>query len=203
MSIGLMSCSAIAARCASLALMCRIPPCTFGCSVFTRPSSISGKPVYAPMSVTGTPAARSMPAVPPVDRISISKVSNARARSSTPVLLETLISARRMDGIVQDGWDEKVPRAAHRTQPSLDAVTLDLLAQGVAVEAEQLGGDGLIAADFVQHHLDQRLFHAADDHGVDLSGLLPIQIAEVAVQCSAHAACNFIFVDHAASSPSP
>src|SRR3954449_9527813 len=155
------------------------------------------------MSVTGTPAARSMAAVPPVDRISISNVISARASSSTPVLFETLISARRMNGVVFDAWDEKLPLAAHATQPSLDTVTLDLLAQGVAVEAEQLGRDGLIAADFVQHHFDQRLFHTADDHGIDLSRLLPVQIPEVAVQGSAHAACDFILVDHAASSPSP
>ena len=36
----------------------RMPPWTAGCSVFTRPSMISGKPVTAEMPVTGTPASR-------------------------------------------------------------------------------------------------------------------------------------------------
>ena len=38
-----------------------------GCSVFTRPSSISGKPVTSATSVTARPASASSRAVPPVD----------------------------------------------------------------------------------------------------------------------------------------
>ena len=47
---------------------CRRARC--GCSVFTRPSSISGKPVTSATSTTGTPDSRSSFAVPPVERIS-------------------------------------------------------------------------------------------------------------------------------------
>jgi hypothetical protein len=101
---------------------------------------------------------------------------------------------RRLDG------SASVPA---RAAALLDAVTFDLLAQGVAVQAQQLGGDSLIAAHLVQNHLDQRLLYAADDHGVDLSGLLSVQIAKVSIQGPAHAACDFILVDHAASSSSP
>ena len=38
-----------------------------GCSVFTRPSSISGKPVSSEMSLTAMPESRSSLAVPPVE----------------------------------------------------------------------------------------------------------------------------------------
>src|SRR4051794_2709343 len=94
MSIGLMSCSAIAARCASLALMCRIPPCTFGCSVFTRPSSISGNPVSSEISFTATPFSRSNFAVPPVEISSTPRPASLRAKSTSPVLSVTLRRAR-------------------------------------------------------------------------------------------------------------
>jgi len=59
---------AASARCCGLSLFARSPPWTFGCRVFTRPSMISGNPVCAPTSVTGSPWAASIFAVPPVDR---------------------------------------------------------------------------------------------------------------------------------------
>ena len=34
-----------------LFLLLKIPPCIFGCKVFTLPSSISGEPVYLETSV--------------------------------------------------------------------------------------------------------------------------------------------------------
>ena len=43
------------------------PPWIFGCSVLTRPSMISGKPVNSLTSVTVNPASRSTRAVPPVE----------------------------------------------------------------------------------------------------------------------------------------
>src|SRR5215831_6089823 len=65
-----------------------------GCRVLTRPSRISGAPVKSPTSRTGTPAAASVRAVPPVDRISRPAALRPRASSTTPVLSETEISAR-------------------------------------------------------------------------------------------------------------
>ena len=43
------------------------PPWTLGCSVLTRPSIISGKPVYCSMGTTRTPASSRARAVPPVE----------------------------------------------------------------------------------------------------------------------------------------
>ena len=60
----------------------------------TRPSSISGKPVKADTSVTATPLARSVFAVPPVDRISMPSAASAPANLSHPDLSVRLISAR-------------------------------------------------------------------------------------------------------------
>src|SRR5215510_8878582 len=73
----------------------RRPPCTFGCSVLTRPSMISGKPVSVDTSVTGTPAWRSAAAVPPVETSAMPSASRPCAKSTRPVLSETLSSARR------------------------------------------------------------------------------------------------------------
>ena len=45
----------------------RMPPWIFGCSVLTRPSIISGKPVTSDTCTTARPASASALAVPPVD----------------------------------------------------------------------------------------------------------------------------------------
>ena len=75
----------------------RMPPCTAGCSVFTRPSSISGTPVTSETLVTGTAAAARARAVPPVDTDVVSRAASARPNSTIPVLSETLSRARGMD----------------------------------------------------------------------------------------------------------
>ncbi len=63
-----------------------MPACTFGCSVLTRPSRHSGKPVSSSTLVTGTPAAAMRPAVEPVDTIATPASCSAGASSSRPVL---------------------------------------------------------------------------------------------------------------------
>ena len=78
----------------------RRPPCTFGCSVLTRPPMISGKPVTSATSVTSRPASRSAVAVPPVDSSWTRRAARRLARSTTPCLSETLSSARRTGGWV-------------------------------------------------------------------------------------------------------
>src|SRR6266481_1943807 len=93
-SIGAMPCSAACFRSSAFLRRKRIPPCTFGCRVFTRPPSISGQPVKSETSRTLTPASRSNFAVPPVERISIFSTASRFANSTIPVLSNTLISAR-------------------------------------------------------------------------------------------------------------
>ena len=94
MSIGAMPCSATALRCDAISRRCRMPPCTLGCSVFTRPSSISGKPVSSEMSFTVTPESRNSFAVPPVEISSTPMPASLRANSTSPVLSVTLRMAR-------------------------------------------------------------------------------------------------------------
>ena len=89
-----MPCASIAATCSGLSRRAKSPPCTAGCSVLTRPSIISGKPVTSATSRTVRPAARSALAVPPVESSSTPRAASARAKSSSPVLSETEISAR-------------------------------------------------------------------------------------------------------------
>ena len=91
-----MPCAAACFSCSALPRTNSSPPCTFGCSVFTRPSSISGKPVSSATSFTGSPSARSAAAVPPVEISSTPISCSARANATRPVLSETESSARRI-----------------------------------------------------------------------------------------------------------
>src|SRR5579884_3766437 len=93
-SIGAMPCSFACFQSSARLRRKRSPPCTFGCSVLTRPPSISGQPVNSDTSFTATPPSRSSFAVPPVERISMRSAAKRMANSSTPVLSNTLISAR-------------------------------------------------------------------------------------------------------------
>src|SRR5262245_11273331 len=72
-----------------------------GCSVFTRPSSISGKPVTVETEVTASPASMSMRAVPPVEINSKPRAASPRARSTIPVLSDTLSRALGINVKVQ------------------------------------------------------------------------------------------------------
>src|SRR6266581_1976401 len=65
-----------------------------GCSVFTRPSSISGAPVTSSTVVTGTPASASPAAVFPDDTSSKPRSTSPRASSTRPVLSYTDSRAR-------------------------------------------------------------------------------------------------------------
>ena len=96
MSIGSIPCPSTAATCSAFPRICRMPPCTLGCSVFTRPSSISGKLVSPLISRTASPASRSAFAVPPVETSSTLCFASARANSTSPALSVTLSSARRI-----------------------------------------------------------------------------------------------------------
>src|SRR3954447_3425272 len=66
-----------------------------GLSVFTRPSRISGKPVYSSIDRTPSPAPSSSRAVPPVETISTPSSASPRANSTSPRLSETVSRARR------------------------------------------------------------------------------------------------------------
>src|SRR5258708_7571376 len=94
MSIGAMGCGPIAATCSGASRRARMPPWMVGCSVLTRPSIISGKPVWAETSVTATPALAIAAAEPPVDRISTPCRARPCASSIRPVLSDTEIKAR-------------------------------------------------------------------------------------------------------------
>ena len=58
-----------------------------------RPSKISGCPVNSEISVVSMPESLSLEAVPPVEIISHPRECSTSARSSIPVLSQTLISA--------------------------------------------------------------------------------------------------------------
>ena len=84
-----MPCWCSAAMCAGRSRRASRPPWILGCSVLTRPSSISGKPVWSATSVTGSPLSASSLAVPPVDRSLTPKACKSLASSTMPVLSDT------------------------------------------------------------------------------------------------------------------
>ena len=92
-SIVAMPCACNASICSGTSRRASKPPCTLGCKVLTRPSSISGKPVWSATSVTGKPLSRNSLAVPPVDSSLMPSTCSACANSRMPVLSETEISA--------------------------------------------------------------------------------------------------------------
>src|SRR6185437_8032164 len=125
------------------------PPCTFGCSVLTRPPMISGKPVSSLTSRTGTPASRNAVALPPVEINSTPSACRARPRSAKPVLSETLSSARRTGTTAET--DAGMAPAPATPRGSDKTVRKQLLAQGGSVDAERFGGAALVAAAPAQH----------------------------------------------------
>src|SRR5689334_24150791 len=95
----------IASACSFLARSASSPPCTLGCSVLTRPSIISGKPVSSEMSETARPASRNALAVPPVEISATPWRARPLAKSTSPVLSETDSNARRMGrSVMQRLW---------------------------------------------------------------------------------------------------
>ena len=90
-----MPASISAERCASRRRSASTPAWIPGWSVFTRPSRISGKPVTALTSVTGSPDSRNARAVPPVETSSKPRSTNPRPSSASPDLSLTDSRARR------------------------------------------------------------------------------------------------------------
>ena len=79
------------------------PPCTRGCSVFTRPPSISGLSVSVSTGTTSRPAARSAFAVPP-DATSSTPSSDKRARElDEPASCPKRKAARAAPGAPESG----------------------------------------------------------------------------------------------------
>src|SRR5436305_3506304 len=184
-----MPCSASAFMCAGTSRRASRPPWTFGCSVFTRPSSISGKPVWSATSVTGRPASASSFAVPPVDSSFTPSACSARAKSTTPVLSET--DSKAVSGFIGIRW-----RPRSRRPLSLDQLVLDqLAAQRVAVDAEPFGRAALVALGVLHHHVEQRLLHDRHDHLVHRRRLDAAQVLEVALQALADAFFD-VFLAH-------
>src|SRR4051794_15903943 len=87
-------CSLSVPTCSALSRTASTPAAIFGLIVFTRPSSISGKPVKSSIARVSTPASFRCFAVPPVETISTPSSRRQRANSAMPVLSETVISAR-------------------------------------------------------------------------------------------------------------
>src|SRR6185503_1362437 len=166
--MGAMSAFPMAAMCSRLSRRARMPPWILGCRVLTRPSSISGNPVCAETSVTRMPSLSSSFAVPPVDGICSPRPARARAKSTTPALSETLISARATF----------IVRVSPLTLSRLDPQLLDFFSQGVAVDAEHRGGGALVALGLAEYRLDQGPLDVLQHHVVDRGRLLAVHVPE-------------------------
>ncbi len=93
--MGSMPCCSAALRWLSNSLRANRPPWTRGCSVFKRPSIISGNPVRSSMARTVNPAASKARAVPPVETSSTPRSASAVAKGTMSVLSLTDRRARR------------------------------------------------------------------------------------------------------------
>src|SRR3989338_2507261 len=160
-----------AAMCSGRSRRASRPPCTIGCRVLTRPSSISGKPVSSATSVTGSFSSASSLAVPPVEISLMPRACSARAKSTMPVLSETEIRAfMRVFGFL--GWGA--------TAGSLDQFVFDeFFAQGVAVQAQPFGRALLVVVSVLHHPLQQRLFDHTHHHVVHAVRFGAAQVLEI------------------------
>src|ERR1051326_5024349 len=95
-AISRMPCSANVARWSGRSRRASSPPWIAGCNVLTRPSSISGNPVTAVTSVTGSPTSARARAAPAVETSATPRAANPRAKGTSPALSLTEISARRI-----------------------------------------------------------------------------------------------------------
>src|SRR5215217_2781978 len=93
MSIGSILCSASCATWSASERRARMPPWMRGCSVFTRPSRISGEPVCSETCTAGTPLSFRCLSVPPVLRMRQPSLCRPCAKGSRPVLSETEMRA--------------------------------------------------------------------------------------------------------------
>src|SRR3954468_21587103 len=106
------------------------------------------------------PLSLSSCAVPPVERICTPCVSSARAKSTMPDLSET-------------------DRRARWIFTSIQSVLLELLAEGIAVEPEQLRRARLVALGLVHDHFQHGLLDRVHHHLVDAGAFLPVEVLEV------------------------
>src|SRR6185312_2785099 len=140
-----------------------------GCNVLTRPSMISGKPVYEDTSRTGSPCSASSFAVPPVESISTRRFASPRARSRSPVLSETESSARRTP---IHGESATKHSARETVQPKL-------LAERAAIDPENVRRTDLIALGVGEHGAQQRLLHFAQHEIVQARRAVSVQARKI------------------------
>src|SRR2546421_5095466 len=110
------------------------------------------------------------------------RLASSRARSTRPVLSETERSARRTGGGM--GFIPQRRRRRRRAggsgggKPEL----LQFLAQGAAVDAENVCGAALVAVRVIEHDAKQRLLDLAQHHFVETGGPVTVQAGEVIAQ---------------------
>jgi hypothetical protein len=102
-----------------------------------------------------------------------------------------------MIGMVGPAGGKDNDKAADRAAASQQAVLLQFLAQGIAVDTQIIGSDGLIAADLFEHGFKHRFLDTGNHHVVDIAGLLIAEIAKITMQAIADAAFDMVFT-HAA-----
>src|SRR5215210_855164 len=155
-----MSCSAAASTWPGSSRTASRPAYSRGCSVLTRPSMISGKPVKSSTLRTSTPAPDSSRSVPPVETTSTPSSARPRAKSTIPRLSETDNSARRTR--TAPGWvsDGSGPVEVGSAMPA----RIDTLPAGKPFDMERPDTDAEHSAARTEEQLSERL----DDLGEDI-----------------------------------
>src|SRR5688572_16225301 len=104
-------------------------------------------------------------AVPPVEMSSTPSAASARASSTMPDLSETLRSAL-------------LTFDTPRLRLTFDSQLLHLAAQRIAVDAQHLGRQRLVALGLAEHGLDHRPLDVPEHHFVDRGRLLAVHVLE-------------------------
>src|SRR3989344_3114795 len=97
------------------------------------------------------------------------------------------------------GMHNPLPRRT-RGMLLVELVQLELLAQGIAVNAENIGRLALVALGVFHHDFEQRLFHLVQHHLVDVGHLFAVKVVEILLHRAlhAHGDRSFAVLGHAA-----
>ena len=176
-----MPCSAITAS--SMPRRPSSPPWIFGCSVLTRPSMISGKPVWLETSRTATPASASSPggAAGGQQLDAAPRPGRAPARSGRSCRKRTGVR-----GVPAAAWmrprgrRQRRPRAQLPASPNCFSFLRSVPRLMPRMPAARLW----LPCGVVEHDAEQRLFDLAQHQVVQVRRPVAVQAGEVIAQCA-------------------
>ena len=59
----------------------------------------------------------------------------------------------------------------------------DLLAQGIAIDSQDIGGVGLVPVGLLNHNVQQGFFHSADDEAIQITVVIFAHVLDIVFDC--------------------